>query len=550
MRKGVSALIVSIFLVIVTVALTYAFLAWSQSTQQEIQERVGEGGERQTGSLSAGLAVVAVADNQISIKNTGRNVVETSKIDILIDGKRAASVPDRASIGPGQVAVVNVTNFVPGVRKVRVSGPLGTSDETQEPLLYPGTVAFYDFLPEDEARVKDSAAGHNDGALNGTTELALHFDESRGDLAQDASVNANDGILKNGATWTSGVSRSGVKLDGSNDFVEVSHSTSLNAVNAWTLEAWVNADAFASESYIISKQAAGSVQTPYGMAIKGSGGTLTAWYYDSAWREVPYSFAFQPGVWYHVAATFDGTSIRVYLNGEQKATGASGGSPPSTTAPVSLGWSGGYADAAHAWKGTIDEVAIHTRALSPQDVKKRFDAKRVLFSDYVDGPLNSALNLDGRSHVRVPDSQALDIFSTITMEAWVSPKQSSGQQTVLWKEGAYALWIDSANRITARVWPQGSSAAQITSDVALGANSWSHVVATADGETLEIYVNGALVKSGTYAGQIQPTETPLFVGAADASLTNPFNGAIEYAAIYKTALSADQINEIYDAGKA
>ncbi|MBI4017550.1 MAG: hypothetical protein HY366_01240, partial [Candidatus Aenigmarchaeota archaeon] len=219
--KGVSAILVSIFLVIIAVSMTYGFLVWSQSAQRGLQENIGGEAERRTGEAGAGLSIVAVADNQLSVKNTGRNILDATKVSVLLDGKRVAASTDKDTVGPADVVVINVTKFVPGVRDVRIAGPLGTADESLEPVLYPGTAAFWDFLPEDESAPRDASAGGSDGVLTGTTVLALHLDESRGNIVKDASVYANDGTLQNGVAWSNGITRSGLDFDGVDDRVVV-----------------------------------------------------------------------------------------------------------------------------------------------------------------------------------------------------------------------------------------------------------------------------------------------------------------------------------------
>src|SRR3989344_231059 len=98
--KGVSALIVAIFLVMVSVSLTYGFLAWSRATQEGLQEGIEGEAERSAGAAGAGLAIVAVADNKISVKNTGKNVIDMAAVNVLLDGSVAESVSDVDALGP------------------------------------------------------------------------------------------------------------------------------------------------------------------------------------------------------------------------------------------------------------------------------------------------------------------------------------------------------------------------------------------------------------------------------------------------------------------
>src|SRR5205085_5642296 len=49
----------------------------------------------------------------------------------------------------------------------------------------------------------------------------------------------NNGTLTNGATFGAGRNGQGFSLDGTDDFVQVPHSTSLNPTGSFTLEAWI-----------------------------------------------------------------------------------------------------------------------------------------------------------------------------------------------------------------------------------------------------------------------------------------------------------------------
>jgi len=69
----------------------------------------------------------------------------------------------------------------------------------------------------------------------------------------------------------------------------------------------------------------------------------------------------QAGTWYHLAATYDGTTMRVYVDGALDGQATSTRSLPAVTDPFRIGWDGTYYPTLH---GTIDEVALFDVALS------------------------------------------------------------------------------------------------------------------------------------------------------------------------------------------
>jgi len=68
--------------------------------------------------------------------------------------------------------------------------------------------------------------------------------------------------------------------------------------------------------------------------------------------------------WVHVAATFDGTTARLYINGEEIGSGAfSFGNNPTAEMRI-----GSYNNDSPTYNGDIDEVRIYNRALTPVDL--------------------------------------------------------------------------------------------------------------------------------------------------------------------------------------
>jgi hypothetical protein len=87
----------------------------------------------------------------------------------------------------------------------------------------------------------------------------------------------------------------------------------------------------------------------------------------------PTDLSLTPGAWTHVAATYDGTTMRDYLNGRE----AGPGKPVKTTIrqtkePLRVGWLGSYG----YLNACVRDVALYQRAMSPAEVFARYRAGR------------------------------------------------------------------------------------------------------------------------------------------------------------------------------
>ena len=161
------------------------------------------------------------------------------------------------------------------------------------------------------------------------------------------------------------------------------------------------------------------------------------------------------------------------------------------------------------------------------------------------GRFGHALSFNGtNAWVTVPDSNALDLTSAMTIEAWVNPSSLTNWRTILMKEASsglsYSLYASNGTR-PATFLRVGSSDVGRTGTAALPLNTWTHVAATYDATTLKLYVNGVLVSSGAIAGNmILPSNNPLRIGG-NLAWGEYFAGMIDEVRVYSRVLTAAEI---------
>lgn len=114
-----------------------------------------------------------------------------------------------------------------------------------------------------------------------------------------------------------------------------------------------------------------------------------------------------------------------------------------------------------------------------------------------DGMFGKALYFDGTDdYVEVPDSPSLDITDEITIEAWTKRMDSKYQTIVAkWRIGdlqrSYLLALTADNKVRFWLSPDGTWAnrKELTSTTTVGTD-WTHIMATWDGTTMKIFING------------------------------------------------------------
>jgi len=170
---------------------------------------------------------------------------------------------------------------------------------------------------------------------------------------------------------------------------------------------------------------------------------------------------------------------------------------------------------------------------------------------WVDGLTGQALVFNGvNSYVLVPNSADFRLTTQVSMEAWVYAGDQKTAKII--EKGDW-----DGQGISQDKW-QGWQADIVTADgtkysIDWGQgrpelNTWYHVAYTYDGTMLRLYVNGVEVNSKAASGSLKVNTRPISIGS-DGGTQKFFNGTIDQANIYNSALTADQIIAHYDALK-
>ncbi len=150
-----------------------------------------------------------------------------------------------------------------------------------------------------------------------------------------------------------------------NDRVTVPDSNSLDLTTAMTLTAWVRPTSLGTwRQAVLKETTAGLAYALYATGASGNrpDGTVSVGGTD---RSVDAPGALSANAWSHLALTYDGTTMRLYVNGTQVATKAQTGAMAASTGALRIG---GNAVWGEWFTGQIDEVRVYNRALTAAEV--------------------------------------------------------------------------------------------------------------------------------------------------------------------------------------
>jgi hypothetical protein len=204
---------------------------------------------------------------------------------------------------------------------------------------------------------------------------AWNFNEGNGTVAHDTSLapGQDNGTLQGGTSWTNGRFWGALSFDGNAAAVDVPDEATLEGSQV-TVSAWVNsATSPGNFKYIVAKGAQGCLAASYGL-YTGSNGGLEFYVANNggmSWTISPDAgTGVWDGNWHNVIGTFDGSTVRLYVDGKEVGSGTADASAIpynlSSGKDLLVGNYGGCAGL--GFSGKIDEVKVFNRALGAQEI--------------------------------------------------------------------------------------------------------------------------------------------------------------------------------------
>jgi RHS repeat-associated protein len=265
--------------------------------------------------------------------------------------------------------------FVDGFATSR-QAPTGEMVAGTAPLSIGGEAAAEEWFDGviDEVRIYDRALSKSEVRLEAGLPpvglvAAYAFDDGTGSTTQDASGHGNPGTIS-GASWTAAGKHGGaLSFDGVDDIVSVADATSLDLDDGMTLMAWVRPLSLSDWRTILLKEWGGGLS--YGLYAAGDGppSIWTTIFEGPASAHAPSSLPLD--TWSHVSATYDGSSLSLYVNASLVASETSAGLITHVDDQLSIG---GNLVWGEYFEGTIDDVRVYAKPLSQSEIEADMNA--------------------------------------------------------------------------------------------------------------------------------------------------------------------------------
>ncbi len=206
------------------------------------------------------------------------------------------------------------------------------------------------------------------------------LDEAGGQVAYDESGNGNDGRIY-GANWVDGKLGGALVFDGKDDYVEVMHSPTLYFASI-TVMAWVKIIEFpgyyGGVSMIVAKGTNDRQNGHFGLHqyYQGHSPSNPAIFHfylreNNRWYTVDGTTHIVLGEWYHVAGTYDGSALKIYVNGVLEDEEIINVTRTHNIGNLQIGAL--RMPSFEYWTdGIIDEVEIYNRALTAQEAMEDY----------------------------------------------------------------------------------------------------------------------------------------------------------------------------------
>ena len=428
-----------------------------------------------------------------------------------------------------------------------------------------------------------------------------------GTTVTDVSGQGDNGTMVNGPMPVPGVEGQALSFNGSNQYV--STGLAISNTSTFTVSAWINASAIQEATFyemagVVTAGTNNSAQVQLGLNYPSGGsngpedlpyvGVKTTSGYLNAYGLNPISVH----KWYLLSATYDGAHLTLYLNGVQIAQTGLTGAVMSNSYGTYIGRDIYGNTTPRFFNGSIDDVRIYNRPLSAYEIEQlyntgtashqnvtvnppnlqnglivhwTFDGPTISGTTVADvsgnanngtmvnnpapaaGVLGQALSFNGTNqYVTLPNNPSLNITGPVTLAAWIKTT-TTGADTIIDRYNpslpnpGYGLIINVPAVGQYGYWSGTHLSWVGSSSTDVNDGKWHLIVASEAGGIVSFY------KDGNPDGTQTTADPNSYAGVgylASNGASAYFPGSIDDVRIYNRALSAAEVQQLYDLGTA
>lgn len=370
--------------------------------------------------------------------------------------------------------------------------------------------------------------------------------------------------------------------------------TSALHLQRFSVAAWFKtSSSFSGNAMIVNKGGLGSDSSGQNMNYgiwMNSDEKIVAGFESSAGTGYYYasSSKYNDGDWHYVVVTFNGSDLKIIIDGDQVASKHITAKPETGgKQPLRIG--ANSRELGNYFKGQVDEVRVFNRAITMAEIENHHSQGTVDTTGqvaYMDGvkattgsgaggddeeppapddndtqthePDTSAVfDASGSNYFSIPYQAQLMKIQKFSLAAWFKTSsvfstdaaivnrggfgsESSGQNT------NYGIWMDANKKIVAGFETSSGTNYFVTSSSTYNNGKWHHAVVTYDGSTIKLFIDGKQIASKKTTAKPDANGTqPLRLGANSRGSSNYFKGQIDEAKLWNKALTASEVSGLF-----
>jgi hypothetical protein len=430
----------------------------------------------------------------------------------------------------------------------------------------------------------------NDNSINGAGQTITNYATATGATLNGTTVN----YVKFPCTVnppTCGITLSGAASEG----VQVPHNAAFNSTTNVTYEAWVKPSAnVAAYRRIVGKGGNGTQEAP-GIYVQQTTGKVSAGMLINGTQQIINStLTINDNEWHHTAFTYDGTTLKLYVDGTLDGTLAITGTITTNASPLDIGYNSPLN--LYPFIGKIDEVRVWNTTRTFSEILATMnsslignEAGLVAYYNFNDNSRSgvgrtvnnlciatgSTLNgstygtaltpvfecapppfttpecnmvLNGTTDYAQAANNAAINLAQFSVGAYFKTTITGTVKSILLKDvdgtnNNYKLSISATNKVQISFVNTAFTTVSAIGITTITDGNWHYAVGTFDGVNLKIYVDGVLEATTANATTPITGSFALNIGADNGGI-NKFNGSLDELSVWNRSISATEITSI------